>query len=107
MPSKPPRLRGNAKARNSRYPLGEFPDDIVIGIGRLIVYRLAVGHADITGDDFAGIFADAISGSQFTVIKSVPGSACKFRITRPPGLIEPKYILRRIGFKENWIKRVY
>jgi hypothetical protein len=27
-----------------------------------IVHRLAVGHADITGDDFGGIFASAISG---------------------------------------------
>jgi hypothetical protein len=27
-----------------------------------IVHRLAVGHADITGDDFGGIFASAING---------------------------------------------
>jgi hypothetical protein len=27
-----------------------------------IVHRLAVGHADITGDDFGGIFASAIDG---------------------------------------------
>ncbi len=62
MPSKPPKIRGKGKARNSPYPLGEFPDDVVKGIGKLIVHRLAIGHADITGDDFAGIFAKAISG---------------------------------------------
>lgn len=60
--SKQAKLRGRGKARNSLYPLGEFPDNVVTGIGRLIVHRLAVGHADITGDDFAGIFAEAISG---------------------------------------------
>jgi hypothetical protein len=243
---KPPKLRGKAKARHSLYPLGEFPEDIIINIGRLFVHRLAIGHADITGDDFAGIFADTISGnhrnkplgitdvvwdecswsaktvkstkpftqkkirlisgrnspaysygisdpkkdiaktgaavlnvwnervnqsfneyydlriivlmrnldtmeftlfeyeanryvpsdyewrinakgnftgheknsgkhcftwqphgSQFTVIKEVPGSACKFRINRHPGLVEPQHILRLVQFKEDWIERVY
>jgi len=62
MPSKPPKLRGKAKARKSPYPLGEFPDDLIFGIGKQIVHRLAVGHADIGGDDFAGIFANAVNG---------------------------------------------
>ncbi len=57
-----PKLRGKARARESLYALGEFPDDVVIGIGRLIVHRLAIGVADLTGDDFASIFAGAISG---------------------------------------------
>jgi len=60
--SKRPILRGTSKAREGLYQLGEFPNDVIVGIGRLIVHRLAVGHADITGDDFAGIFANAISG---------------------------------------------
>jgi hypothetical protein len=60
--SKRPRLRGTTRARESLYPLGEFPDEVIVGIGRLIVHRLAVGHADITGDDFASIFARAING---------------------------------------------
>ena len=60
--SKRPRLRGKAKARKSPYSLSEFPHDVIVGIGRQIVHRLAVGHADISGDDFAGIFAHAISG---------------------------------------------
>lgn len=245
MSSKRPRLRGKAQARKSPYPLSEFPDDTVIGIARLIVHRLAVGHANITGDDFGTIFADAISGThldkpegvtdviwngcswsaktvqaanpfkqktvrlisgrnsldysygienvredvaksgeavlriwnqrvnqslnqhddlrvvvlvrnintleftlfeyeagryvpgdyewrlnknnnfqgydkgtnvhrftwqpsgaQFTVIKSIPGSAYKFRITRHPGLVEPQHVLNLVGFKEDWVEKV-
>ena len=59
---KSPKLRGTAKRRNEPYPLGEFPPSVAIGIGRHIVHRLAVGHANITGDDFGGIFASAIGG---------------------------------------------
>ena len=44
------------------YPLGQVPDDVLHRIGVQIVHRLAVGHRDITGDDFGGIFADAIGG---------------------------------------------
>lgn len=245
MSSERPKLRGKAKARNERYPLGEIPDSVVINVGRLIVHRLAVGHADITGDDFGGIFASAIGGehfykpigvtdvvwdgcswsvktvgakepfkqttvrlitgrnspvysygitdplanvgntgaavlnvwnervnqsfndhddlrvvvlmrnmdtlefalfeyeagrytsedyewrvnahgnlegyvrgkdihcftwqphgSQFTVIKQVPGSAYKFRITKRPGIIDPQRILASVGFDEKWIERV-
>jgi len=62
MSSKPPKLRGKAKARLSPYPLGEFPEDVIIQIGSNIVHRLAVGYSDITGDEFAGIFAKAIRG---------------------------------------------
>jgi hypothetical protein len=62
MSSEPPKLKGKSKARSSPYPLGEFPDDVIKGIGRHIVHRLAIGHADIDGNDFAGIFAKSISG---------------------------------------------
>lgn len=58
-------MRGSARSRNSPYPLGEFPNDVVVGVARQIVHRLAVGHADITGDDFGGIFADAINGTHY------------------------------------------
>jgi hypothetical protein len=44
MSSKKPKLRGKAQARKGLYPLGEFPDDVVIGIARQIVHRLAVGN---------------------------------------------------------------
>lgn len=61
-PPRPPRLRGNAKPPDSLYPLGEFPDDIVFKLGRQIVHRLAIGQANISGDDFGTIFAKAIGG---------------------------------------------
>ena len=61
--SKEPRLKGKSKRRSGPYPLGEFPASLAVELGRHIVHRLAVGHADITGDDFGGIFAAAISGT--------------------------------------------
>lgn len=61
--SNEPKLRGNAKRRNAPYPLGEIPHSIAVAIGKQIVHRLAVGHTDITGDDFGSIFAAAIRGS--------------------------------------------
>lgn len=57
-----PKLRGNKQAHSGPYPLGEFPDSIIIEIGKRIVHLLAVGKADLTGDEFAQIFADSISG---------------------------------------------
>ena len=56
------RLRGNKPRRSGPYPLGEIPREVILGIGRRIVHRLAVGTADITGDDFGTIFAAAIAG---------------------------------------------
>lgn len=61
--SKEPKLKGHSQRRSSPYPLGELPSSLAIKIGEQIVHRLAVGHADITGDDFGGIFADAIGGT--------------------------------------------
>jgi hypothetical protein len=42
--------------------LGQLPDDVLFQVGRQLVHRLAVGLADITGDDFGTIFAAAIGG---------------------------------------------
>ena len=56
------RLRGQAGRRRSPYPLGELPPELAVAIGRRIVHRIAVGQANITGDDFGNIFASAISG---------------------------------------------
>ena len=58
-----PRLRGSASRRNSPYPLGQCPDEVLNALGRQLVHRLAVGHGDITGDDFGTIFANAIGGT--------------------------------------------
>lgn len=60
--SKEPRIRGQARRRSGPYPLGEIPHAVAVEIGKRVVHRLAVGNADITGDDFGGIFAAAISG---------------------------------------------
>jgi len=60
-----PKLRGKARARSSLYPLGEFTDDIILDLGRQFVHRLAVGHANITGDDFGEMFAHSISGIHY------------------------------------------
>ena len=57
-----PRLRGSDGIPRGPYPLGQIPDAVLIGIGRQVVHRLAVGHGDITGDDFGTIFANAIQG---------------------------------------------
>lgn len=57
-----PRLRGASKRRREPYPLGEIPDGVVMGICKQIVHRLAIGHKDLSGDDFGDIFAEAIEG---------------------------------------------
>ena len=56
------RLRGNAPRHEGPYPLGAIPDNVIKSVGAKIVHRLAVGHADISGDDFGKIFADAVGG---------------------------------------------
>ena len=42
------KLRGKSKRRTDSgpYPLGEFPASVAVEMGRHIVHRLAVGHAD-------------------------------------------------------------
>ncbi|MGR3179878.1 MAG: hypothetical protein ACUZ8E_17700 [Candidatus Anammoxibacter sp.] len=62
MSSKDVKLRGASKRRHEDYPLGEIPDNVIIEIARQFVHRIAIGHADITGDDFGTIFANAIDG---------------------------------------------
>ena len=51
-----------------------------MGIGRQIVHRLAVGHLDITGDDFGTIFAEegaAMSDDTVQVVECRPLSRTK------------------------------
>lgn len=43
-------------------------------------------------------------GSQFTVIRKVPGSATRFIINQTPRLIEPDQILHLARFKDDWIQ---
>ena len=58
----PPKTKSNKPTHKQRYPLGEIPLDVITAIGRQIIHRLAVGMADIGGDDFGNIFAEAIGG---------------------------------------------
>ena len=56
------RLRGKRTRLQSSWPLGSLPRKVIIGIGRQLVHRMAVGLSDITGDDFGTIFANAVEG---------------------------------------------
>jgi hypothetical protein len=56
------RLRGNKTRLHGAWPLGSFPRKVIVGVGRQMVHRMAIGLSDITGDDFGTIFANAIEG---------------------------------------------
>lgn len=57
-----PRLRDSKKLQAELYPLGQFPEEIIVNIGGGIVYRIFTGRHDLTGDDWGDIFASAIDG---------------------------------------------
>ena len=56
------RLRGGRPRLRGPWPLGSFPRDVITGICKQLVYRMAIGHSDIAGDDFGDIFAKVIGG---------------------------------------------
>lgn len=62
MPSDEVRLRGAARRRHEEYPLGGLPDHVIVEMAKQFVHRIAIGHGDITGDDFGTIFANSIEG---------------------------------------------
>lgn len=51
--------------KHEPYPINEFPNAVVEYICKGIVHLKAVGHADMTGDQFSRIFSDAVSGYSF------------------------------------------
>lgn len=58
-----PRLRDSKNLiTHELYPLGQIPDTIIKKIGAYIVYLLAIGRSDMTGDDWGDAFAYAING---------------------------------------------
>lgn len=60
---KHPRLRdGHKLSAQEPYSLGEIPTDLIKRIGGGLVYLLAIGRKDISGNDWGDIFADAIGG---------------------------------------------
>ncbi len=61
-----PRIRDDSRNKvNELYPLNEIPEDVITGICGHIVYLLAVGRKDLTGNDFGDAFAEAIGGTHF------------------------------------------
>ncbi|MBC6438754.1 MAG: hypothetical protein GDA52_11670 [Rhodobacteraceae bacterium] len=62
----PIKIRGQNKARKHEpYPLSEFSESVIQVLGKHIVHYLAVGHTDVSGDDFASMFAQAIGGMHY------------------------------------------
>ena len=59
-----PKTRSGYK-KHEPYPLNRPSDQTIEGIGKRIVHLLAVGRADMTGDEWSRIFADAITGDNF------------------------------------------
>ncbi len=45
-------------------------------------------------------------GSQFTIIRHVPTSAYRFKITHKPFLIQPQHILNLVQYEDSWIQAV-
>lgn len=60
------RLRGQRYRLQNSWPLGALPRKVVVALGKQIVHRMAIGHADITGDDFGTIFANAVEGTHLS-----------------------------------------
>ena len=59
MSSANPVLRGGTPPA-APHPLGVIPDSVIYSVSRDIVYAFASGRKDITGDDWADMFARAI-----------------------------------------------
>ncbi len=55
------RVRGGFKKREP-YPLNQPTESVVSGICQRIVYQLASGRTDLSGDDWSRIFAESIEG---------------------------------------------
>ncbi len=61
-----PKLRdGNKLHKNEVFREGKFGDDVVKKIGARIVYLIYTGRNDLSGDDWADIFAASVGGQSF------------------------------------------
>ncbi|MGB4812217.1 MAG: hypothetical protein WBP13_07015 [Methylophilaceae bacterium] len=59
----PPKLRDNKNRKgNEPYQIGDIPNEVILNVGKWLIYNLAVGKADIDGEDWGDIFAKAIDG---------------------------------------------
>lgn len=56
-----PKLRDSKKLQmNELYPINEFPLEVIRKIGKKFIYYKFVGRTDISGNDWADVFAEAI-----------------------------------------------
>ena len=63
---KHPKLRDSKRlVTNELYELGRVPKDVIKKIGGHFVYLLHTGRTDISGDDWADTFAQAVGGTHF------------------------------------------
>jgi len=59
-----PKLRDKrAKKALEPYPLGLMPDDLIVSIAKHLVYYVALGQEDISGEQWSDIFAKAVNGT--------------------------------------------
>lgn len=58
-----PRLRDSSHLAQELYPLSQIPNDIIKRISAYIVYLIASGRKDMTGDEWGDAFAYAIGGT--------------------------------------------
>ena len=62
----PVKIRGQNKlGKHEPYPLNEFSESIIQSLGKHLVHYLAVGHPDVSGNDFASMFAASIGGNAY------------------------------------------
>ncbi len=58
-----PKLRDSKRLLTREpYPINEIPEEVIKKIGKKFIYLLCVGHADLTGDEWGNVFAEAIGG---------------------------------------------
>ena len=63
----PVKIRGQSKrGKHEPYPLNEFSESIIQSLGKHLVHYLAVGHPDVSGNDFASMFATSIGGNAYS-----------------------------------------
>jgi len=60
---KHPKLRDSGRLHSHElYPTNDLPTDLIVNIGRHLVYLLYIGRKDLTGGDWGDAFADTING---------------------------------------------
>ena len=54
------KTRGSSPATAQPYPINEFPSEVIHGLGKRIVYLMAMGRQDMSGDEFDRMYADVV-----------------------------------------------